>query len=285
MKLENENLILETRTRAGEMTSLFDKSKNRELLYQGNQGWSGRNPTLFPMVGSTWNNGSYTLDGKEYAMKNHGLIRYADLEGSTDGSKIVYTMDSSEETKAQYPFDFHYEMSYRLEGKKVIIEYAITNTGDQDMPFSFGLHPAFRTSLTPEEKFEDFSLEMFPKAEAEQIVFFDDFSPVERPTVMLDKWQLSREDLKKYATLVFNNIKASKAVLSWKDEPRLAMEFEGYPFLALWSHPTESDFVCIEPWFGHADYEKLEIPFDQREGTQILKPSETFKASYSVEAL
>ena len=237
------------------------------------------------MVGSTWNNGSYTLDGKEYAMKNHGLIRYADLEGSTDGSKIVYTMDSSEETKAQYPFDFHYEMSYRLEGKKVIIEYAITNTGDQDMPFSFGLHPAFRTSLTPEEKFEDFSLEMFPKAEAEQIVFFDDFSPVERPTVMLDKWQLSREDLKKYATLVFNNIKASKAVLSWKDEPRLAMEFEGYPFLALWSHPTESDFVCIEPWFGHADYEKLEIPFDQREGTQILKPSETFKASYSVEAL
>lgn len=49
-QLENEKIYLECIEQAGQMTSLIDKDKNVELLYQGNQGWSGRNPTLFPLA-------------------------------------------------------------------------------------------------------------------------------------------------------------------------------------------------------------------------------------------
>lgn len=281
--LENEAIRLKTTDKAGEMLSLYDKKRNEEVLYQADQGWSGRNPTLFPVVGSTWKDGRYTIDGKEYAMKNHGLIRYAVLKDESTDSEIRYTLDADDNTRSQYPFDFHYEMSYRLEDHKVIVSYSITNTGKENMPFSFGLHPAFRTARHPGEAFEDFSIELRPHSAAEQLIFTADLDPVQKEKVMLDTWQLSREDLNQYATLVYKDSQIQDAILKYKDEPRVHMHFEGYPYLALWSHPSASDFVCIEPWFGHADFEKTEVPFDQREGTQILKPGETFTASYEIE--
>ena len=44
-------------------------------MYQGNTDfWGGKNPTLFPMVGNTFSK-TYEINGKSYAMKNHGLER------------------------------------------------------------------------------------------------------------------------------------------------------------------------------------------------------------------
>lgn len=283
--LENEFLRLQATDKAGEMLSLIDKESGTEMLYQGDQGWSGRNPSLFPMVGSTWKQGTYEIDGKTYAMKNHGLIRYATLQDESTPETICFAYDSDESTRVQYPYDFHYEMRYTLEGRTVKVRYAITNTGNKPMPFSFGLHPAFRTSRNDSEKFEDFSIEFFPKETAQQLIFTPQGDPVVRKEVLLDEWKLNREDLKKYATLVYDQMKATDAVLKYKDQPRLKTHFENYPTLALWSHPTPSDFVCIEPWHGHADFEDVNVPFDKREGTEILQPGETFEAGYDIEVL
>lgn len=284
-RVENDRMILEATSHAGEMTSLFDKKNNRELFYQADQGWSGRNPSLFPMVGKTWKDGSYEIDGKTYSMKNHGIIRYEEMEGRTEGNSIVFTLESNEETRKQYPFDFSFEMRQTLLDDGVKVSYSITNTGKEDMPFSFGLHPAFITSQNESEKFEDFSIQFSPASDAVQILFFPDLSPVKREKTRLDTWQLSRADLEKYATLVFEDFKAEDAALFYKDEPRLRMHFENYPYLALWSCETPSDYICIEPWFGHSDFEKTECAFAEREGTQILAPGKTFEASYTVEAL
>lgn len=283
--IENERLILETRPEAGQMASLWDKKNEREMLYQGDQGWKDQNPTLFPMVGKTWNDGKYEIDGEEYQMKNHGLIRYENLNGEVKDGRIVYSFDSDEKTKKEYPFDFHFEMSYRLDGNRVIVDYEIKNLSNRPMPFSFGLHPAFRTSQNEEEKFEDFSIVYDEPLECTQIVTHEDMSSPDREKVSLEKWNLSREDLKKYATLVYEHPNATNATIYYKDEPRLNVHFENYPYLAIWSHPTPSDFICIEPWHGHSDFEKAEVPFENREGTEILQPEETFRQSYSIEVL
>ena len=66
--LENEHVRLECMEQAGQMKHFIDKDRNVELLYQGDQGWSGRNPSLFPIVGNTWTK-DYKIDGKTYAMK------------------------------------------------------------------------------------------------------------------------------------------------------------------------------------------------------------------------
>ena len=287
LHIENDRISLTTNNPAGQMFSLFDKKTNQELLYQADQGWSGRNPSLFPMVGSTWNDGSYTWQVQTYAMKNHGLIRYEDLCGtvSEDGQTICYTFDSNEETKSRYPFDFHFLLMYHLIPDGVRVSYAITNTGNDSMPFSFGLHPAFNTVRSENEAFEDFSIHFDPVDEAEQIVFYKDLRPVNREPKTLDIWNLSYDDLKQYATLVFDKIKATSATLYYKDEPRMKVGFDGFPSVALWNPGEGNTFICIEPWFGHADFEKVEVPFDKREGTMILLPGETFNASYTIESL
>lgn len=287
LHIENDRISLTTNNPAGQMFSLFDKKTNQELLYQADQGWSGRNPSLFPMVGSTWKDGSYTWQGQTYGMKNHGLIRYEDLCGtvSEDGQTIRYTFDSNEETKSRYPFDFHFLLMYTLIPDGVRVSYAITNTGNDPMPFSFGLHPAFNTVRSENEAFEDFSIHFDPVDEAEQIVFYKDLRPVNREPKTLDTWNLSYDDLKQYATLVFDKIKATSATLYYKDQPRMKVGFDGFPSVALWNPGEGNTFICIEPWFGHADFEKVEVPFDKREGTMILLPGETFNASYTIESL
>ena len=116
--LENDVLKLECTEKGGEMLHLVKKSTDRETLYQGNQGWSGRNPSLFPMVGNTYTK-DYEIDGKKYAMKNHGLIRYATLKGESKEDELVFSLDANEDTLAQYPFNFHFEIGYKLDGNNL----------------------------------------------------------------------------------------------------------------------------------------------------------------------
>ena len=75
-------------------------------MWQGHPDyWTGKNPGLFPLVGNTLD-GTYEIDGKTYAMKNHGLVRYATLDCvRDDGNEVILAFDSSAETRAQYPFD------------------------------------------------------------------------------------------------------------------------------------------------------------------------------------
>ena len=138
MKLENERYIVTFVEKGGEIQSFTDKETGIQYMWQGDEAyWSGKNPSLFPMVGNTYTN-DYTIDGKSYAMKNHGLIRYATLTcRQDDGKQVVMELNSNEDTKKQYPFDFHYEIAYELKDNKLTITYCITNTGDKEMPFSF----------------------------------------------------------------------------------------------------------------------------------------------------
>ncbi|EOS60364.1 hypothetical protein C815_01420 [Firmicutes bacterium M10-2] len=280
--LENERLKLECTPKGGEMLHLIDKQHDLEILYQGNEGWSGSNPSLFPIIGSTYKK-TYEIAGKQYMMKNHGLIRYATLEGHQEEDRITFTYKSDEETKKQYPFDFSYEIQYRLEKDKVKIDYTIENTGVEDMPFSFGLHPAFRVPQYEGEKFEDYEISFEKKEEANQIVFHEDLNiPASTQKVFLDRWPLDRKEIAKYATIVYKDYTSSYVTLEHLGKPRIEVKFPGFPFLALWTHPSPSHFICIEPWYGHADFDTSCDDFYSREGTLILQPQEVFKTGYSI---
>ncbi len=281
--LENEYIRLECMEDGGQIKHLFDKEKNIELMYQGDQGWSGRNPSLFPIVGNTYSK-EYQIDGKTYAMKNHGLIRYAICKEKKEGETLIFSFDSNEETLKQYPFDFHYEIQYRLEKKKVKISYVIQNTGHRDMPFSFGLHPAFRIPLYEKESFEDYVLCFEHSEKAQQLLFDETF---EKPSKWVDTdieaWHLNYEDIDTYKTMIFKGFTSSFVTMKYKEEERFKVHFAHYPYLAIWTHPNHSEFLCIEPWYGHADFDPNHDSFYQREGTQILAPKESFMPSYEIE--
>lgn len=281
--LENADLKLECTPKGGEILHLIDKKKNQEIMYQGNEAWTGSNPSLFPIIGSTYKK-TYEINGKEYSMKNHGLIRYAILEGEQTEDSITFRYASDAETKKQYPFDFKYSITYRLETNKVLIEYRIENTGREAMPFSFGLHPAFIVPQNDKESFEEYSIEFENEEDASQIVFDSDIHvPARIEPVHLHTWKLDRKEIEKYATIVYKDYSSTFVVLKWKNEPRIKVSFPGFPFLAIWTHPTPSHFICIEPWYGHADFDTSCSDFYQREGTMLLPANEEFKTAYSIE--
>jgi len=159
-RLESGTAAVVVDEHASEIHSFRRKDTDFEYMWQGDPAyWKGRNPTLFPMVGSTWDKILH-INGKEYVTGNHGFTRNADFTCiEHDDSHLVMELKSSDETREQYPFDFTLHITYALEGETLKISYEITNENEVVMPFNFGLHPAFNCPLDPEKTFADYRIE------------------------------------------------------------------------------------------------------------------------------
>lgn len=284
MKLENERYVMTFCTKGGEMESFLDKETGIQYLYQGDtEFWSGKNPGLFPIIGNTYN-GTYEIDGKTYAMKNHGLIRYADLQCVEQAKDhITFELHDDEGTRAQYPFSFCYRVNYHLEANKCTITYEITNTGHKEMPFTFGLHPAFRCPLSDGEKFEDYHLIFSNPENVKQLLFDPDKQkPVQKKSVTIQDIALRYSWITDVTTVVYEKCRSAYLTLKGK-EHGVKVAIAGYPYLALWTPKEGAPFICIEPWYGHADYTEVKEDFYHREGTMILSPNKCFTTSYTIE--
>ena len=159
-EIKNEKALVTVDEHASEIHSFCDVTTDNEYMWQGDpKFWAGRNPTLFPMVGSTWDKKLH-INGKEYVTGNHGFTRHSDFTciEHTDNT-IVMELKDNEETLKEYPFHFTMHITYTLEGKTLKVSYDITNENDCDMPFNFGLHPAFNCPSVG-GNFEDYYIEL-----------------------------------------------------------------------------------------------------------------------------
>lgn len=284
MKLENERYVVTFCEAGGEIESFTDKETGIQYMWQGDPAyWSGKNPSLFPLVGNTFS-GSYEIDHQTFAMKNHGLIRYATLQCTKDDEEsVIMALDSDETTLSQYPFPFHYEIEYQLHDNQLTVLYRITNTGVKDMPFTFGLHPGFNCPLTPEETFEDYQLNFSNPEHLKQIIFDPKKEiPYKVEEVELQSIPCDYDYIERYATLVYEGAKSAYVTLQGK-EHGVRVSLVGYPYIAFWTAKKGAPFVCLEPWYGHGDFSEVTEDFYHREGTMILSQGNTFTTSYTIE--
>lgn len=125
----------------------------RELLYLDRATFEdpranvrGGIPVLFPSPGKLANDG-FEWRGVRGAMKQHGFARNLPWEvaatGSDDGAWARLALRSSDATRAQFPFDFAADFTYRLRGAALSIEMRFESTGASPMPFGAGFHPYF----------------------------------------------------------------------------------------------------------------------------------------------
>ena len=285
MKLENERYEVTFTTKGGEIASFKDKQTGIQYMYQGDTPyWSGKNPTLFPMVGSTYTK-DYVIDGKTYAMKNHGLIRYMTLkEQEGEADEVVMVADSDADTLQQYPFDFHYEIHYSLQGSTLKIRYVITNTGTKDMPFTFGLHPGFLCPLCEGETFEDYTVTFTNPETLTQIVPDKERKePYGEHSVEMQRLPLDYALFEKHPTLIYKGMKSAYATLAGSQGHGVKISLTGFPLFAIWTPKERAPFVCLEPWFGHADFSPVKEDFYHREGTMILAAGNSFTCGYTIE--
>lgn len=267
--IENAEAVVVVDEHASEIHSFKDKSTGIEYMWQGDPAfWKGRNPTLFPMVGSTWDKVLH-IKGQEYKTGNHGFTRNSDftcIKHTED--TIVMELKDSEATRAEYPYGFTLHITYTLSGKKLGIHYDIVNENDEVMPFNFGLHPAFNAPAG-EGKFEDCYIEFNTPETFEWLT-----TKMENGKVL----ELDREALA--ATVIIADPKSTASTLT-NGKHGVTVGYSGYEWLAFWS--PKAPFACIEPWHSHTDFEKVEVPFEEREGTLFLDAHANWTSEYTIE--
>lgn len=262
--MQNGLVSVDIDEHASEIHSFRDLDSGREYMWQGDpKYWSGRNPTLFPMVGSTWDKILH-INGREYHTGNHGFTRHSDftcIEHAND--KIVMRLADSAETREQYPFAFTLLITYELRGKTLTVSYEIVNDNETVMPFNFGLHPAFNC----------------PDTKTYHIAF-NAPETIDWNGVKLDHGtELALDPDKLAETIVIHNPVSTEVSLT-DGTHGVRLGFRGYEWLAFWS--PHAPFVCLEPWYSHADFAKVEVPFEKREGTRFLNPHDIFRAGYTI---
>ncbi|MGB8701870.1 MAG: aldose epimerase [Thermosynechococcaceae cyanobacterium] len=100
-------------------------------------------PILFPLCGNLPHN-TYTVNDQTFQLKQHGFARDLPWQVfSHSESALTLGLNANAQTLAQYPFNFAFQIAYRLQGNTLNVRSQIANQSTQDMPFSLGFHPYF----------------------------------------------------------------------------------------------------------------------------------------------
>ena len=285
--IENEELRISVSELGGSLTSIFEKKKNIEHLYQPSpKAWQGQDVFIFPMIARLVDS-TYTISGKEYEFKNHGLIRYMTGACQKENGDLKIIFHSEQETLKRYPFQFKAEAVYHLEGKTLSVSYHIYNEDQKDMPFMVGGHPAFMLPGVEKEDFFDIrgNYITFPKklklVRIRQEETFS-FNLEDEDFMETDHIDLSKELFADKNTIILKADDFEEISLHKKDGSIITMNKNKAKYLALWSGNEWGNFIAIEPWNGIPDYVNPNKDFYQKPGVQVIKPNEEYIFSYSI---
>ena len=284
-EIKNEFLKAKVKSFGAELNGLLKIDENLEYIWQGDSKyWARHSPILFPIVGRLKND-SYFYKNQKYNMSQHGFARDKEFEiVEKKDDFIEFKLSSDEKTLKIYPFSFELYLSYKLERNSLIVSYKVINKSDEKMLFSIGAHPAFNWSLEKDLKKEDYFLEF--EINNSKRYFLNELGLVFDSIDLKfeDKKLFLNEELFKNDALVFNDLNIKNLTFkNIRNENFIKLNFENFAYLGIWSKPSGSPFLCIEPWFGVADEENASQNFEDKKGIINLQKDEIFSCFYSVE--
>lgn len=283
--LENDYIKVSLAAKGAELQGLFSKETKLEYLWNANpKYWAKHSPVLFPIVGSLKNN-SFTYQGKSYELPRHGFARdhVFNFEKISE-TEAVFTLTQNEDTLKVYPFYFELKLRYQLIDRKLNLTYEVKNTGNTELLFSIGAHPAFAVPNTPNTVYEDYYLAFNAD---EKLTFWkleDGLVADETELIELGGHRLNlKHDLFYNDALVFKTLQSNCiSLLNTKNDYGLHFHFEEFPFFGIWA-ATDAPFVCLEPWCGVADGVNHDQELTHKEGIVKLGVSENWSRFWEVE--
>ena len=284
--MENEKLRVQISDHGAELSSIYDKAADREAVWIGDPAfWNRHAPVLFPFVGKV-NGGFYTHKGIKYPMGQHGFARdkeFACMENTEN--KTVHRLVSTDETKKVYPFDFAFTVTQKLSGRTVTVIWEVENTGEEDLYFSVGGHPAFNCPLKEGEKQEDCQLVFDTEGPLTSSILNEEGALCPRTKILnlFGKCLKLEEHLFDEDALIIENHQAQRIGLADADgKVYLEVEFDA-PLFGIWSPAKKhAPFVCIEPWYGRSDREDFDHILENREWGNELEPGDIFEKDYKI---
>lgn len=257
----------------------FKKENSNYIWTIDEHFWNRTSPVLFPIVGRLKND-SYTYNKREYKLQRHGFARNYEFEViHLTENEVIFSLKENLETLSNYPFAFELQIKYTLIENKLTIVYHVFNNSKEVMPFNIGAHPAF----VIDGDFEDYSLqfnkeETFETYHLENELFNGVTTLVEN---LKGKIPLSYSLFEKDA-LVFKNLKSNEVSILKENSPYLKINFKNFPFLGIWTK-RNAPFICIEPWYGHADEKISDGNIYTKKSIQTLKQKTNFTVYFDIE--
>lgn len=291
--LENDELLVTVARRGAELTRIYDKKADREVLWCAEPSvWNRHAPVLFPFVGKCYE-GAYVHDGKEYGMTPHGFARDMDFEPLLcDMDECWFRLKDTPETYEKYPFHFEVEIGHRLEGRTIEVMWKVANTDSGEMLFMMGGHPAFQV---PEGKnIYDFTFE-FNRRGCREGQFTDCLHYLAPNANGYEKEELQgnlklsegRVPLTKgffdtALTYMFDEAQVSSVSLMVDGSPYVTLECSDFPYLGIWTMEATHPFVCLEPWYGICASDGYKGELKERRGIISLPGWENWQKSYRI---
>jgi galactose mutarotase-like enzyme len=273
--IENDFLKAAFDTRGAELKSVQNKS-GFEFIWQAGEIWPRSAPILFPVVG-TLKNHQYQFEGKTFEMTHHGFARDSEFIVLHQSAHSICFLLSNygEEPAENYPFNYHFLVTYTLSKNELIQKFRVINKGENHMPFSFGAHPAF--NLQEGQQYEI----TFEKSEEALSYTIEDGLISEKMRAVIEKntIQIAPDTFDEDA-LVFDKLQSNKVVLhNIEKSHTVSVTIQNFPYLGIWAKPN-APFVCIEPWVGIADFTDAQGDILQKKGIITLQIGEEFEREF-----
>ncbi|MBR3133994.1 MAG: aldose 1-epimerase family protein [Clostridia bacterium] len=284
--------IMTTSRFGGELISF--KLDGIEKIHQGEESvdengkpyWKRHAPVLFPIVGKL-KRSQTLINGRTYEMPQHGFARDMEYEPITKLDNFhSYVLKSNKYTMARYPFEFELYNTYRQEDNKLIFMYKVVNTGQNNMPFCLGGHPAFK--IDPDDlRKGNYFLEFEEEEEKAHFLYLVDGlvgTEYSKNLLINNKYLLLEEHTFDNDALIIKGIQNKRISLKNRRTKKkvLTLNYEGWTYLGIWSK-AGAPFLCLEPWTSTADRVNSNNVFVQKTDLKILEPGDEFDNKFSVE--
>lgn len=277
-KIENEFFTCEADDMGAQLHSLKSKENGKEYIWQGNPDiWYGQAPVLFPIIGQLIND-KYFYNGTEYTMPKHGLARKLPFKvKECDGAKMVFSLESDENTLRSYPFEFEYLVTFELKEKTLVNTMTVINKTKGEMYFSIGAHPAFNCAVGDVIEFEKPETLATERIDKENLII-----PEKYPFLENEKsFEITKEIFEPDA-LILSEIESEK--LTIKGENEVEFTFGKCPFLGIWAKPG-APYVCIEPWYGVNDGREVKNDISEKRGIERLDENGIFEFKWEAKII
>ncbi|NQX28515.1 aldose 1-epimerase family protein [Microbacteriaceae bacterium VKM Ac-2854] len=272
-------LSLTVATHGAELTSLRDAA-GTEFLWQAGPEWRRHAPVLFPIIGRVPED-TIQHNGSRYELRQHGFAR--DREFALAGiaaDEAVFRLESDDETRAKWPFDFALIIAYAVTDASVRITQTVENTGSVPFGASVGNHPAFGYPLpgatgAHRVEFSQPEPEGFKRAPENLLLPTSYAAPFVDGALPVD------EALFEDGVLIFDEPKRRTVRLSAEGATPITIDTGDFDVIGVWK-PVDAPFLCLEPWRSIPTPDGWNGDIIDKPAQFTLQPGESRAFSYSI---
>ena len=276
--VENDFFVLSVKEMGAELTSLKSKKSGIEYIWQGNTDiWYGQSPILFPVIGRLLND-KYRLNGKEYNMEKHGIVRKKPFKlVEQTANSLTFLQTDDEASLNIYPYKFELFVTFTLKNNGLEVSHKVVNKNDSVMYYSFGAHPAFNCEIGDYLEFDN-----------PQTVLNEQ---IDEESLLLDN-QVELLKNEKRITIEKNTFDHDALILSGYTDKVISLKSDNHnrvvrfnfdsPVLGIWAKPN-APYVCIEPWWGINDNHEEKSDLSEKREIMSLNAKEERSFSWYAE--